>query len=133
MIRPRQQFTTVEQSQDLVAAGKERIGAVQYLNTRPLIYGLGDSLDFDLPSKLADRLAHHELDVALIPSIELFQRFDSPQYRSHRPDTTWATHSENKYQVVSNACIACLGSVMSVRLFFRTRPEKTTCIAVDEG
>lgn len=133
MIRPRQQFTMVEHSQGLVAAGKERIGAVQYLNTRPLIYGLGDSLDFDLPSKLADRLARHELDVALIPSIELFQRLDSPRYGSHRPDTTWATHSESKYQVVSNACIACLGSVMSVRLFFRTRPEKTTCIAVDEG
>ncbi|HAO72067.1 MAG TPA: hypothetical protein DCR06_05640, partial [Planctomycetaceae bacterium] len=62
-----------------VGKGNERIGAVQYLNTRPLIYGLGDSLDFDLPSKLADRLAVDELDVALIPSIELFQRLDSPQ------------------------------------------------------
>ena len=133
MIRPRKSLMVSQSSRIPVGKGNERIGAVQYLNTRPLIYGLGDSLDFDLPSKLADRLAVDELDVALIPSIELFQRLDSPQSDSSMNEEFWSTQSEGRYQVVSNACIACLGPVMSVRLFFRTRPEKTTRIAIDEG
>jgi len=93
-----------------------RVGAVQYLNTRPLVHGLagrGVDLVYDLPSRLADRLAAGALDVALIPSIELFRG--------------------REYRVVSDACIGCRGPVMSVRLFFRTRPASVTRLAVDEG
>src|SRR5262245_47663965 len=55
-----------------------RIGAVSYLNTKPLVYRLSElaprhELVFDLPSRLADDLAAGSLDVALIPSIEYFQ------------------------------------------------------------
>jgi chorismate dehydratase len=93
-----------------------RIGAVQYLNTRPLVYGLasrGLDVAYDLPSRLADRLSSGGLDVALIPSIELFRG--------------------TGYRVVSDACIGCRGPVMSVKLFFRTRPERVCRLAVDEG
>lgn len=93
-----------------------RIGAVQYLNTRPLVHGLatwGVSVAYDLPSRLADKLAAGDLDVALIPSIEVFRG--------------------DGYRVVSDACIGCRGPVMSVKLFFRTRPESVTTLAVDEG
>ena len=93
-----------------------RIGAVQYLNTKPLVHGLaarGVDVSYDLPSRLADRLAAGSLDVALIPSIELFRG--------------------NGYRVVSDACIGCRGPVMSVKLFFRTRPERVSRLAVDEG
>lgn len=93
-----------------------RIGAVQYLNTRPLVHGLaasGVNLSYDLPSRLADQLAAGSLDVALIPSIELFR----------------GAH----YRVVSDACIGCRGPVMSVKLFFRTTPERVQTLAVDEG
>jgi chorismate dehydratase len=89
---------------------------VQYLNTRPLVHGLaarGVSVAYDLPSRLADRLAAGDLDVALIPSIEVFRG--------------------DGYRVVSDACIGCRGPVMSVKLFFRTRPESVTTLAVDEG
>jgi len=133
MIRPRHTLKTPQSSRNLIRQGAERIGAVQYLNTRPLIYGLGDSLDFDLPSRLADRLAIDELDAALIPSIELFQRLDTPRSNASINEINWSSQSEGRYHVVSNACIACLGPVMSVRLFFRTRPEKTSRIAIDEG
>ncbi|HBU37175.1 MAG TPA: hypothetical protein DEB70_05150 [Planctomycetaceae bacterium] len=133
MIRPRETLSIPRSGQKPVAEGRERIGAVQYLNTRPLIHGLGNALDFDLPSRLADRLADNELDVAIIPSIELFQRLDSPQSKASRNEDSWLSDSEGRYHVVSNACIACLGPVMSVRLFFRTRPEKTSRIAIDEG
>jgi chorismate dehydratase len=93
-----------------------RLGAVQYLNTKPLVHrlaGPGVDLRYDLPSRLADSLANGLLDVALIPVIELFRG--------------------DGYRVVSDACIACRGPVMSVKLFFRTAPERVVTLAVDEG
>ncbi len=95
-----------------------RVGAVNYLNTKPLVYRLDRlapqaDVVFDLPSRLADRLAAGELDVALIPSIEFFQ---SPDYR-----------------IVSNACIACRGPVLSVKLFSRVPPQEISSLALDEG
>lgn len=55
-----------------------RIGAVSYLNTRPLVHGLGEEpgaaaieLSFDTPAILARRMRDGELDVALLPVIEL--------------------------------------------------------------
>ena len=55
-----------------------RIGAVEYLNTKPLICDLEQlapeaELVLDLPSRLADELAVGHLDVALIPVIEYFR------------------------------------------------------------
>ena len=51
-----------------------RLGAVGYLNARPLVYGLDRSpsfsLRFDVPSKCADLLHEGTIDVGLIPSIE---------------------------------------------------------------
>jgi chorismate dehydratase len=92
-----------------------RVGAVQYLNTKPLVHGLastGIDVVYDLPSRLADRLAAGRLDVALIPSIEVFR---------------------GGHRIVSNACIGCRGPVMSVKLFFRTLPSRVATLAVDEG
>ena len=55
-----------------------RIGAVSYLNARPLVLGLEQglgagsiSLLYDVPSVIADKLAAAEIDIGLIPSIEL--------------------------------------------------------------
>jgi chorismate dehydratase len=99
-------------------AGRLRIGAVHYLNSRPLVFGLSDraeefELVFDLPSRLADGLAAGRLDVALIPSIELFR------------DPT--------YTIVSDACIGCCGPVLSVKLFCRRPPAEIRSVAMDEG
>jgi chorismate dehydratase len=95
-----------------------RIGAVNYLNTKPLVYGLERyapqaEIVLDLPSRLADKLAEGRLDVALIPSIEFF----------HDPT----------YTIVSNACIACRGPVLSVKLFSRGPIESIRTLALDEG
>ncbi|MFZ4731297.1 MAG: menaquinone biosynthetic enzyme MqnA/MqnD family protein [Pirellulales bacterium] len=92
------------------------VGAVSYLNTRPLVHGLASptiDLRFDLPSRLADGLAAGRFDVALIPTIELFRGIG--------------------YTVVSDACIGCRGPVMSVKVFFRTAPERVQTMAIDEG
>ena len=95
-----------------------RIDAVSYLNTKPLVYGLdqySDEFDlvYDLPSRLADSLSVDELDVGLIPVIEAI--------------------SNPTYTVVSDACIACRGPVLSVKLFGRVPPESIKTLALDEG
>ena len=97
---------------------KIRLGAVSYLNTKPLIYRLSElapraELVLDLPSRLADGLATGRLDVALIPSIEYFQ--------------------DPAYTIVSDACIACRGPVMSVKLFSRVPLDEIRTLALDEG
>ncbi|MEX2114474.1 MAG: menaquinone biosynthesis protein [Pirellulales bacterium] len=97
---------------------KIRVGAVNYLNTKPLIHQFEHfaphaELVLDLPSRLADRLAQGRLDVALIPSIEFF----------HDPT----------YTIVSDACIACRGPVLSVKLFSRGPIEGIRRLALDEG
>ena len=64
-----------------------RIGAVNYLNTKPLICDLDllapdAELILDVPSRLADLLAAGELDVALIPS----SNTSGPARYSHRAE-----------------------------------------------
>ena len=68
---------------------RPKIGAVSYLNTKPLVAGLEtDASDyqliFDLPSRLADQLSQGELDVALIPVIEACLLYTSPSPRDQR-------------------------------------------------
>jgi chorismate dehydratase len=97
---------------------KVRVGAVNYLNTKPLIYQLERlapraRLVLDLPSRLADGLAGGSLDVALIPAIEFFR--------------------DPAYTIVSDACIGCRGPVLSVKLFFRVPPKEVRSLALDEG
>jgi chorismate dehydratase len=57
---------------------KIRIGAVSYLNTKPLIHGLEQGLaaervelSTDVPAVLAERMGRGEVDLALLPVIEL--------------------------------------------------------------
>lgn len=95
-----------------------RIGAVSYLNTKPLVYSLAElapwaKIVYDLPSRLADELAVGKLDVALIPSVEYFQN----------PD----------YAIISDACIGCRGPVLSVKLLSRVPMDKIRTLALDEG
>jgi chorismate dehydratase len=97
---------------------KLRVGAVNYLNTKPLVYDFERlapqaELVFDYPSRLADNLAAGRLDVALIPSIEFF----------HDPS----------YTIISDACIGCRGPVLSVKLFSRGPIENIRTLALDEG
>jgi chorismate dehydratase len=95
-----------------------RIGAVRYLNARPLTLCLADlapddEIVMDLPSRLADGLAGGQLDVALVPSIEYLR---NPQYT-----------------IVSDACVACDGPVRSIKLYGRVPVERIRTLALDEG
>ena len=81
----------------------KKVGAVSFLNTKPLIYPLLQSpspdidLSLDYPSLLADKLQHGQLDVALIPTIEYFRQ---PNYR-----------------IIPNISISSKGTVGSILLF----------------
>lgn len=95
-----------------------RLGAVSYLNARPLVQGLDRqtdrfSLRFDVPSKCAALLHDHSVDVGLIPSIEFVQR----------PD----------YQVVPDVAIASNGKVASVAVFTDRPIGAVRSIAVDSS
>ncbi len=95
-----------------------RVGAVTYLNTRPLVFSLASMapqarIEFDVPSRLADRLARGCLDVATIPSIEYFRLPGA--------------------MIVSDACVACRGPVKSVMLYGRKPVEQIRTLALDEG
>src|SRR6266849_5312995 len=95
-----------------------RIGAVSYLNTKPLVHDLEAlaphaELILDYPSRLADQMARGELDVALIPVIEYFRAGD--------------------YRLVPNIAIASNGPVLSVTLFSRRPWSGIRRVALDEG
>lgn len=84
-----------------------RLGAVGYLNARPLVHRLDRSpnfsLRFDIPSKCADLLHAGDIDVGLIPSIE-YLRGDA-------------------LSIVPGLAIASRGPVTSVMLY-TTKPVK---------
>lgn len=97
-----------------------RVGAVSYLNAKPLYYHLdefapGVSLEMDLPSRLADRLAAGSLDVALIPSVEYLRG------------------ASLGYEILPGFAIAARGAVRSVKLFSRVPFGQIVRLALDAG
>ena len=83
---------------------KIRVGAVSYLNTKPLIYGfehgmMAESIELkiDFPSKIASMLLEDEIDVGLVPVAVI------PEMK--------------EYYIISDYCIGCDGEVASVCLF----------------
>jgi chorismate dehydratase len=95
-----------------------RIGAVNYLNARPLVVDLprfapDARIIIDYPSRLATALKLCQLDVGLVPSIEYRRQAD--------------------LAIVSDACIACEGPVKSVRLYSRVELARVRTLALDEG
>ena len=74
---------------------KIKVGAVSYLNTKPLLYGIEHSAELmqqielvtDYPSKIARQLLNDEIDVGLVPVAVI------PQMK--------------EYYIVSDYCIGC--------------------------
>jgi chorismate dehydratase len=91
-----------------------RVGAVGYLNARPLVFGLDRSprfsLRFDVPAECAELLHAGRIDLGLIPSIE---------------------YLHGDYRIVPDLAIASRGPVRSV-MVFTTRPMRDVrSIALD--
>ncbi|CAN5413785.1 menaquinone biosynthesis protein [soil metagenome] len=97
---------------------KIRVGAVSYLNTKPLIYGfeqgmLKDELELniDYPSKIANQLKNDEIDVGLVP-VAVLPELDN-------------------YHIISDYCISCDGPVASVCLFSDVKINEIKAIVLD--
>ena len=102
-----------------------RLGAVSYLNTRPLTWGLehglqtGDfALEFDVPSRCSERLAAGQVDLALAPSIEFARACGA---------------GKPGLAAVPGLCIASDGPAASVLLVSRVPFERIRGVGVDTG
>lgn len=92
-----------------------RLGAVSYLNTKPLVYGLDaypDRFDvrFDVPAKCAELLHEGSVDLGLIPAIEYLR---------------------GRYAIVPGVSIASDGDVATVAVFSRTPISEVRTLALD--
>ena len=97
---------------------KVRVGAVSYLNTKPLIYGIEkgmikDEADLliDYPSKIATMLLEDKIDLGLVPVAII------PQMKEH--------------YIISDYCIGSVGKVVSVCLFSEVPIDKIETILLD--
>ena len=99
-----------------MATAPLRLGAVGYLNARPLVYGLERQprfdLRYDIPSECARLLHGHEIDVGLIPSIEYLR-------------------GQEPYLFVPGPAVTSRGPVASVAIYTRIEPKDIRTIAMD--
>jgi len=97
---------------------KIRVGAVSYLNTKPLVYGfehgmMADkiNMEIDYPSRIASMLLENDIDVGLVPVSVI------PEMKEH--------------YIISDYCIGCNGEVASVCLFSDVPLKQVRTILVD--
>lgn len=98
---------------------KIKVGAVSYLNTKPLLYGIERSNELlqqielikEYPSKIAKQLSDDEIDVGLVPVAVI------PQMKEH--------------YIVSDYCIGANGNVGSVCLFSEAEINKIEKVLLD--
>jgi chorismate dehydratase len=95
-----------------------RVGAVSYLNTKPLLYGIQHSttmesirLTIDYPAKIASLLLNGEIDIGLVPVSII------PQMK--------------EYHVNTDYCIGSDGPVASVCLFSEVPLDKVERVLLD--
>jgi chorismate dehydratase len=96
-----------------------RVGAVSYLNTVPLIWGMLHGpqrnlvqLSFSLPSACADQVEHDLIDIGLVPVAEI---------------------ARQGLEIVSSVGITCRGAVRSILLIARVPWRKVRTLAADAG
>jgi chorismate dehydratase len=97
---------------------KIRVGAVSYLNTKPLLYGIERApirndieLIIDYPARIAAMLLNDEIDMGLVP-VAVIPKME-------------------EYYLNGDYCIACDGAVASVCLFSETPIEKVKRVLLD--
>jgi chorismate dehydratase len=98
--------------------GKIRVGAVNYLNTKPMLYGITrhavmDQIELivDYPSKLASMLSEGQIDVGLIPVA--------------------ATMGMEEWHIAGDYCIGADGAVATVCIFSEVPMDEITTVLLD--
>jgi chorismate dehydratase len=92
-----------------------RLGAVSYLNTKPLVHGLEQRTDlfttrYDVPAQCAALLHEGRIDLGLIPAIEYLR---------------------GDYRIVPGVAIGSNGPVASVAIFSRVPVDRIETLAID--
>ena len=103
----------------IIELKKIKVGAVSYLNTKPLLYGIKRNTELmqmielveDYPSKIAAKLADGTIDVGLAP-VAVIPRL-------------------NEWHIVSDYCISAESEVASVCLFSEVPLEKIEKVLLD--
>lgn len=102
----------------LADLNKIRVGAVSYLNTKPLLYGIKNHPIFneielveDYPSRIAQALIDGQIDVGLIPVAAITKL--------------------PMWHIVGDYCIGCNGEVASVCIFSETPIENVKNVLLD--
>ena len=97
---------------------KIKVGAVSYLNTKPLLYGLEHGpikdeieLILDYPSRLVEKLKSGEIDIGLVP--------------------VGALPELGEYHIVSDYCIGTEGEVASVAVFSQVPMGEIETVILD--
>jgi chorismate dehydratase len=95
-----------------------RVGAVSYLNTKPLLYGLqhhaiSESIELieDYPANLARALEENTIDIGLVP-VAVIPKLPEAH-------------------IISNYCIGATGPVASVSIFSQVPMESITSVYLD--
>lgn len=112
-------FPTFAPKIKLIALDRKiRVGAVSYLNTKPLLYGIENSPVFDeislyteYPARIADMLLADEIDIGLVP-VSIIPRMA-------------------EYHINTGFCIGCNGPVASVCLFSEVPIQKVKRVILD--
>ena len=99
-------------------AQKIKVGAVSYLNTKPLIYGfeqgkMKDEIELiiDYPANIAAFLIRDQIDIGLVPIVMI-------------PDL-------KEYHLITDYCIGCDGEVASVSLFSDVPLDEVKTVLLD--
>ena len=97
---------------------KIRVGAVSYLNTKPLLHGIKNHevinqiiLIEDYPARIADMLLNNEIDIGLVPVAII------PKLK--------------EYSIITDYCIGSDGEVASVCIFSDVAMDKIETIILD--
>ena len=99
-----------------------KVGAVSFLNTKPLIYPLSENPQFPgseaiklslaVPSRLAAELKAGDIDIGLIPIIEYFR-------------------TDSEYRILRDISLCSRGPVLSIQLFSRVPIPDIRSVALD--
>ncbi len=97
---------------------KIRVGAVSYLNTKPLLYGIQNSpiieeilLIEEYPARIAEKLLKDEIDIGLVPVALI------PEMK--------------EFHICTNYCIGSNGAVASVCLFSEVPLDEIKTVMLD--
>jgi chorismate dehydratase len=101
---------------------KIRVGAVSYLNTKPLLYGVEHSavidkikLKIDYPSRIAAMLLDDEIDMGLVPVTVI------PQMKEYHINTEYCIGSDGPVGSVCLFSEVPIGNIKNILLDYQSR------------